>query len=236
MKTLRTLKRDSARVRRGILEDGREFHDEAVREHFAAGKQTSDEKRRKRNLLVFCGALSVIVIVAVSLLAVYIPGLGDADDGTHYFGTGGASEPVSVEQFFTDLETVDFDFTGFRVYLATRDYYPDTGRTKYYSIGMVDDTELGGQRYSIFVVTDEEAYDWHILFGQEYENYAEIEGYPVNYWMGVDDLSFDGCEVYRVNVRCRIVTDKDVAAINYEGYCFDGVPTVEEILGAVLAN
>lgn len=236
MKALRTLKRNSARVRRGILEDGREFHDEAVREHFAAGKQTSDEKRRKRNLLVFCGALSAFVIVAVSLLAVYIPGLGDADDGTHYFGTGGATESVSVEQFFTDLETVDFDFTGFRVYLATRDYYPDTGRTKYYSIGMVDDTELGGQRYSIFVVTDEEAYDWHILFGQEYENYAEIEGYPVNYWMGVDDLSFDGCEVYRVNVRCRIVTDKDVAAINYEGYCFGGAPTVEEILGAVLAN
>ena len=235
MKTLRTLKRDSARVRRGILKDGREFHDGVVREHFSAGKQTSDEKRRKRNLLVFCGALSAFVIVAVSLLAVYIPGLGDADDGTHYFGTGGASEPVSVEQFFADLETVDFDFTGFRVYLATRDYYPDTGRTKYYSIGMVDDTELGGQRYSIFVVTDEEAYDWHILFGQEYENYAEIEGYPVNYWMGVEDLSFDGCEVYRVNVRCRIVTDKDVAAINYEGYCFGGVPTVEEILGAVLA-
>lgn len=235
MKTLRTLKRDSARVRRGILEDGREFHDEAVREHFAAGKQTSDEKRRKRHLLMFCGALSAFVIVAVSLLAVYIPGLDDADDGTHYFGTGGASEPVSVEQFFADLETVDFDFTGFRVYLATRDYYPDTGRTKYYSIGMVDDTELGGQRYSIFVVTDEEAYDWHILFGQEYENYTEIEDYPVNYWTGVDDLSFDGCEVYRVNVRCRIVTDKDVAAINYEGYCFGGVPTVEEILGAVLA-
>lgn len=235
MKTLRTLKRDSARVRRGILEDGREFHDEAVREYFAAGKQTSDEKRRKRHLLMFCGALSAFVIVAVSLLAVYIPGLDDADDGTHYFGTGGATESVSVEQFFTDLETVDFDFTGFRVYLATRDYYPDTGRTKYYSIGMVDDTELGGQRYSIFVVTDEEAYDWHILFGQEYENYTEIEDYPVNYWTGVDDLSFDGCEVYRVNVRCRIVTDKDVAAINYEGYCFGGVPTVEEILGAVLA-
>ena len=199
MKTLRTLKRDSARVRRGILEDGREFHDEAVREHFAAGKQTSDEKRRKRNLLVFCGALSVIVIVAVSLLAVYIPGLGDAEDDTHYFGTGGATESVSVEQFLSDLETVDFDFTGFRVYLATRYIRTPTHQILQHRHG----GRYGARRrYSIFVVTDEEAYDWHILFGQEYENYAEIVGYPV--WMGVDDrrlsrervmqsVTFDGC-------------------------------------------